>query len=102
MKESKVMLDFMEKLKRGEQVMQPVAAAPQQSGYGPPKVLQSSLDHVNLAHASTSFFGLPMPLPPESCWLSRFDAVAVLVHTCTVLACDCISSGQSAIGHLKD
>ena len=38
-KESKVMLDFIEKLKRGEQVMQPVAAAPQQSSYGPPKVI---------------------------------------------------------------
>lgn len=30
------MLDFIEKLKRGEQVMQAAAAAPQQTGYGAP------------------------------------------------------------------
>ena len=36
-KESKVLLDYIEKLKRGEQVMQaPGAAPPQQTGYGAP------------------------------------------------------------------
>ena len=36
-KESKVLLDYIEKLKRGEQVMQaPGAALPQQTGYGAP------------------------------------------------------------------
>lgn len=35
-KESKVMLDFIEKLKRGEQVMQAAAAPPQQTGFGGP------------------------------------------------------------------
>ncbi len=37
MKESKVLLDYIEKLKRGEQVMQAGGAAPpQQTGYGAP------------------------------------------------------------------
>lgn len=35
-KESKVMLDFIEKLKRGEPIMQATSAAPQQTGYGAP------------------------------------------------------------------
>ena len=35
-KESKVMLDFIEKLKRGEPIMQATTAAPQTSGYGAP------------------------------------------------------------------
>ena len=35
-KESKVMLDFIEKLKRGEPIMQATSAAPQTSGYGAP------------------------------------------------------------------
>jgi len=35
-KESKVMLDHIEKLKRGEQVLQAGAAPPQQTGYGAP------------------------------------------------------------------
>ena len=34
-KESKVMLDFIEKLKRGEQIMQATSAGPQTSGYAP-------------------------------------------------------------------
>lgn len=33
-KESKVMLDFIEKLKRGEPIMQATSSAPQQTGYG--------------------------------------------------------------------
>ena len=32
-KESKVLLDFIEKLKRGEPIMQAATAAPQQTGY---------------------------------------------------------------------
>lgn len=35
-KESKVMLDFIDKLKRGEPIMQATSAAPQQTGYGAP------------------------------------------------------------------
>ena len=35
-KESKVMLDFIEKLKRGEPIMQATTAAPQTTGYGAP------------------------------------------------------------------
>ncbi len=44
MKESKVLLDYIEKLKRGEQVMQaPGAAPPQQTGYGAPAAPQVRL-----------------------------------------------------------
>lgn len=42
MKESKVMLDFIEKLKRGEPIMQAAAAGPQTSGYGAPAAARVS------------------------------------------------------------
>ena len=44
MKESKVLLDYIEKLKRGEQVMQAGGGAPpQQTGYGAPAAPQVRL-----------------------------------------------------------
>ena len=43
-KESKVLLDYIEKLKRGEQVMQAAGGAPpQQTGYGAPAAPQVRL-----------------------------------------------------------
>ncbi len=73
-KESKVLLDYIEKLKRGEQVMQaPGAAPPQQTGYGAPAAPRVRL----LLHL---------------CYMSYVATVLSVATVLCVICCNCVVS----------